>query len=366
MSKFPYIHQSQLDEHDYPQVPTKKVSMYGWDHTNLEKKRLSTDNNGNLVVSDFWAISKGRVPGESPVRITAANTRVGTEFEDVWCAGAFTELNYDGQTANFTPGLVLTGTNSGATGIIVTDIDNGATGTLLLKELEGVFQNDEPITDTGGGAAVADGTTSDILEMEYPTAGETWEILSSSANDTSDGTGARTVTIQYLDTNYVNRTEVKTLNGITPVAFDATDAFRPQAFNAGIRVLTSGTGKKNEGDIIVRDSSTKKIRACILAGENIALSSHYTVQAGVTAYVVNPIANINKNEDIEMQFKTTLGNNGIFYLGLPLSVYQSSFALPLVLKVPIPEKSDTKLVSKSNNTTAQAVGYLQYVEVTNG
>ncbi len=69
-------------------------------------------------------------------------------------------LDYDGQTANFATGLVLTGGTSGATAVILEDNDAGATGTLTLGSISGTFENNEAITDSATGAAVANGTLS--------------------------------------------------------------------------------------------------------------------------------------------------------------------------------------------------------------
>lgn len=67
------------------------------------------------------------------------------------------DLAYDAQTANFTVGQILTGGTSGATARIVADADSGATGTLALRDIVGVFQNNEVITDPLGGSADANG-----------------------------------------------------------------------------------------------------------------------------------------------------------------------------------------------------------------
>jgi len=69
-------------------------------------------------------------------------------------------LDYDAQTANFTVGAILTGGTSGAHGIITADTDTGDTGTLTLEGIDGVFQNNETITDDNGtpGSATANGT----------------------------------------------------------------------------------------------------------------------------------------------------------------------------------------------------------------
>ena len=67
-------------------------------------------------------------------------------------------LAYDGQTGNFTVGLRVTGTTTGATGIVAADADSGATGTLSLVNVVGTFQDNEAITDTSTGAATVNGT----------------------------------------------------------------------------------------------------------------------------------------------------------------------------------------------------------------
>mgnify|MGYP001591228215 CR=1 FL=1 len=71
-------------------------------------------------------------------------------------------LPYDTQTANFTLGSVLTGTTSAATARIVADSDSGATGTLSLRDIVGVFQDNEIITDAATGSATVNGTLSAV------------------------------------------------------------------------------------------------------------------------------------------------------------------------------------------------------------
>lgn len=66
-------------------------------------------------------------------------------------------LAYDTQTVDFTLGAILTGGTSGATALIVADADGGATGTLSLRKISGEFVDNEEITDSSGGAALANG-----------------------------------------------------------------------------------------------------------------------------------------------------------------------------------------------------------------
>ena len=67
-------------------------------------------------------------------------------------------LKYDGGTAVFTAGKTLTGATSHATATI-SSTGSAASGTLVIYDISGTFQNDEPLSDNGTvpGAAVADG-----------------------------------------------------------------------------------------------------------------------------------------------------------------------------------------------------------------
>jgi len=56
-----------------------------------------------------------------------------------------------------------------------------------------------------------------------PSAGVQMSVVSTSANDTSAGTGIRTIEIHYLDANLDPQIEELTLNGITPVLTVATN-----------------------------------------------------------------------------------------------------------------------------------------------
>ncbi len=66
---------------------------------------------------------------------------------------AIYQLDYDGQTVNFTTGTVTGGT-SGATGTILRVFDSGATGYLWLVDVVGTFQNNEALTGSPGAAVV--------------------------------------------------------------------------------------------------------------------------------------------------------------------------------------------------------------------
>lgn len=74
-------------------------------------------------------------------------------------------LLYDGETANFTAGKIVTGQTSGATAEIIALQDDGTTGYLTLGNVVGTFQNNETIKDdnTPAGTALSNGTIGDTI-----------------------------------------------------------------------------------------------------------------------------------------------------------------------------------------------------------
>jgi len=87
----------------------------------------------------------------------------------------------------------------------------------------------------------------------FPTAAQTLDVVSSDANDTSAGTGARTVEIQGLDGSYDAVTETVTMTGTTPATTTATFLRVNRAM-----VKTAGSGGVNAGAITI-DQTTSGI-----------------------------------------------------------------------------------------------------------
>lgn len=110
---------------------------------------------------------------------------------------------------------------------------------------------------------------------------ETVSVFSSSANDASAGTGARTVRLTGLDTNYNVLQETVTLNGVTPVA--TVGLFR-RLHTA--TTLTAGSGGVNAGTITFRHTTTTaNVFLNMIPGRNQTNCSAYTIPAGYTGYM---------------------------------------------------------------------------------
>ena len=213
--------------------------------------------------------------------------------------------------------------------------------------------------------AVGNVTIEDVWDlgglMVYPTAGEQWELISTSTLDTAAGTGARTIQVKYLDDNYVEQVETVTMNGTTAVTLAANDSFRPQR----IETLTAGSTGENQGTITLQVASGGNPRGAMLASENVSMSSHYTVPAGKTAFIISVIEEINKNEDVTLEYRRTTGTNGVFITRAKSSIYQSANKFNFQLYNGIVEKSDYRVTAISNNASASPFVFFELLEVDN-
>lgn len=102
------------------------------------------------------------------------------------------DLAYDGQSANFTAGLVVTGGTSQAKGVIVSDTDGGATGTLVIRVTDlgrngAGFIDNEALTDSSTGVAVVNGALNPITAApsNYSFYQETSSFISSGTDTLS-------------------------------------------------------------------------------------------------------------------------------------------------------------------------------------
>lgn len=115
------------------------------------------------------------------------------------------------------------------------------------------------------------------------TTGTALEAVSSSANDTAAGTGARTIVVEGLDGSFLPVIETVTLAGATPVALANTSLI---AVNR-VRIATAGSGLTNAGTIDVRVIAGGVIKRQISVGTTLGLGQDadfiFTVPAGYVA-----------------------------------------------------------------------------------
>ena len=165
----------------------------------------------------------------------------------------------------------------------------GTTEDFGLQVARGQIPYHKHVYKFGQNAAVGDSVETIWLQgglYSYPPSATTMTVSSSDTNDTSAGTGARTVLIFGLDGDYNEISETIILNGQTPVT--TTNSFL--RVNRAI-VLTAGSGGANAGIIYVGTGTvTTGVPANIYTtingdGTNQTLQAFWTVPANYTAYI---------------------------------------------------------------------------------
>lgn len=121
--------------------------------------------------------------------------------------------------------------------------------------------------------------------LPYLSSASVLSVSSDSANDTSGGTGARTVKIEGLDSNHNLISEIVTLNGQTAVS--TTNQY---LHINGLYVLTAGSLNSAAGNIYFGTGTVTlgvpaNIYDVIKYDYNTRLTGSYTVPAGYTAYL---------------------------------------------------------------------------------
>lgn len=141
-----------------------------------------------------------------------------------------------------------------------------------------------PDVDTAEESIWPDGGT-----VPHPTVASVLKISSSSTDDTSAGTGARTVTIVGLDGSYNQVSESITLNGQTAV--NTTNSY---LYVNGFYVASTGSGGANAGNInagtgVVTAGVPAVLYDIIATGYNNRTTAHYCVPAGYTGYLTTGV-----------------------------------------------------------------------------
>lgn len=139
-----------------------------------------------------------------------------------------------------------------------------------------------PDVDTSEVVVWPDGAS---VGIQHPAA--TLTVSSSSTDDTSAGTGARTVILYGLDDDHNEISETVTLNGQTEV--ETTNSY---THINSMTVATVGSGGKNAGVVYVGSGTvTAGVPAVIFnlisTGYNNSTTAAYTIPAGYTGYIVN-------------------------------------------------------------------------------
>lgn len=195
--------------------------------------------------------------------------------------------------------------------------------------------------------------------VTHPAAATIMKVSSTDANDTSAGTGARTVVIEGLDGSYNEISETVTLNGQT-----AVNTVKTFLRINNMYVATAGSGLASAGTINVGTGSvTGGVPATLYdlmyVGYNKRTTGHYTVPAGYTAYMTAgslAVGATNGNNQITGRLLTT-GTNGISLTSAVVALNNGVANYMFDPALAIPEKTDLEaraVGSSANNSVASS------------
>jgi len=215
------------------------------------------------------------------------------------------------------------------------DPDGSPVGDIWLEVAKGTLDGYHSIHKFGHNGSV--GTSEETIWDGggiYPwlTSAVAMSIVSDDANDDIAGTGARTVIVQGLDTNFLEVEEEVELDGLTPVI--TTQTFI-RVFRA--RVLTAGSGGVQAGDITISNGGTTY--AQMLNGHGQTLMCIYTVPKDHTAFIMYGKATSEKGKNVAVKFYVR-PFGGVFNIGHYLHLYEGNYDYPFRAIPVVSEKSD--------------------------
>lgn len=169
------------------------------------------------------------------------------------------------------------------------------------------------------------------------------------ADDTSTGTGARTVEVQGLDANFREITDTVTMTGATPV--NTTKAFLRVNLMC---VATVGSGEVNADDISA--SIGGDVQAFIEAGEGQTLQLMYTVPDQRVLLIDNLtiVGGRTGANDIAVRIQTK-EDGGAWRTRFLTDVYEGQVTAKIMLK--IGPRSEVRASATSTGTNMNISGY---------
>lgn len=200
----------------------------------------------------------------------------------------------------------------------------------------------------------------------FPSSAEQLDVTSSSALDNSSGTGARSIIIRGLDSNYDQIEETVITNGTTKSTSIASFLRVNEAF-----VVTSGALASNVGDITIENQSAD-VMAHIAATKGIAQQLVYTVPNNKTALLLG--ITVSSTRELTLAFNPVLKFEGrARYFGgswltlFPIDLDVSSQSVATIKQetyVPLPGRTDLvmRCTTDRNQTLATAVVWFEIMD----
>lgn len=196
-------------------------------------------------------------------------------------------------------------------------------------------------------------------QVPFPSAALQMTVSSTSANDTSAGTGARTIVVQGLDANYNEITETVTLNGQTAVTMAASFFRVNYAY-----VATAGSGGGAAGDIyigtgVVTAGVPATVYDIIKFDYNNTTTGSYTIPAGYKGYLSQGLFSAGQttgSSPVQGRLLTN-GPDGIHHTAAVTTVNNGVANYVFEYPLEIPEKTtiEATAIGTNNNNSVSSM-----------
>lgn len=191
-------------------------------------------------------------------------------------------------------------------------------------------------------------------------------VSSTSANDTSGGTGARTLYILGINSTGNEVNETVTLNGQTAVNTTHTYTEIQSAI-----VISAGSGGKNAGDIYIGTGTvtagvTANTYGHILTGENRSLIGHYTIPENHTGYLISGSISTGATQaGKNITGRLKIRNNGIVSTGAIVVFTQGTAQFDFKYPIMLPSGSCIEATAQSTIDNEKVSSYFQLLLIRN-
>jgi hypothetical protein len=206
--------------------------------------------------------------------------------------------------------------------------------------------------------------------LPYPSSATQMTVSSSSANDTSAGTGARTVYISGLNSAHNTVSETVTLNGQTAVTTANSYLHINEAY-----VMTAGSNNGAAGDIYIGVGSVTAgvpatVYDIIAYDYNKRVTGSYTVPAGYTAYVEQGLFSTGSSSggtSVTGRLMTR-GTNNIRLTAAIVTLNNGAADYAFEYPIVIPEKTtvEAQAFASANNNACSSMFIILLVKNENG
>lgn len=196
-------------------------------------------------------------------------------------------------------------------------------------------------------------------QIPFPAAALQMTVSSTSANDTSAGTGARTIVVQGLDANFNEVSETVTLNGQTAVTMTASLLRVNYMY-----VATAGSSNGAAGDIyigtgVVTAGVPATVYDIIKFDYNNTTTGSYTIPAGHKGYISQGLFSAGQSggsNPVQGRLLTN-GPDGIHHTAAVTTVNNGVADYVFEYPIEIPEKTtvEATAVGTSNNNSVSSM-----------